>query len=462
MRTYVLTHLSDAVLLHELTTLVAEERATTAVVLAHIAEVDFRRLYLPAGFKSMHAYCVGKLHLSEDAAAKRIQVARKARELPALFGALAEGRVHLTGLGLLVPHLTAGNADTLLAEAVDRTKLEIEEMLARRFPGNECMELVEVYPAPWPTEHAPAHVASARASGPAKFGEHAPAHVPAPAPVPPSQVKPLATDRYTLQLTLSKEAYDQLRYAQSLLGHQVPSGDLASVIGLALGGLVDRLERRKFAKATKPRSGSRRPSLDPRHIPAEVKRAVWERDQGRCTFVGDQGQRCGARERIEFDHVEPVARGGSASVEGMRLRCSGHNQLEAERMFGAKFMQVKRETARRVRAARVARAAENAGPQPLAGVDSHMRSGEAAKSAHAEALARASQQRSRDLVACLRELRFGVAETRRAVEFCARQPEATLEEQVRAALAFLCPRPRGLGAPGSGAEHPHGSACVLA
>jgi len=73
---------------------------------------------------------------------------------------------------------------------------------------------------------------------------------------------------------------------------------------------------------------------------------VWERDQGRCSFVGTGGRRCDARRFLEFDHVEPVARGGRATIDGMRLRCRAHNQYEAERAFGVDFMRAKREEAR--------------------------------------------------------------------------------------------------------------------
>ena len=88
MRDYALAHLSDAVLLRDLAALVVRDRVTTSTLLAHIAEVDARRLYVPAGYPSMHAYCVEELRLSEDAAYKRIQAARAARQFPALFAAL--------------------------------------------------------------------------------------------------------------------------------------------------------------------------------------------------------------------------------------------------------------------------------------------------------------------------------------------------------------------------------------
>ncbi|MBI5709217.1 MAG: hypothetical protein HZC42_02790 [Candidatus Eisenbacteria bacterium] len=85
MSRYSLSHLPDPVLLRELATLVARDRATTAALLARLAEVDARRLYAPAGHPSMFSYCVHELRLSEDAAYKRIQAARLARRFPVLF-----------------------------------------------------------------------------------------------------------------------------------------------------------------------------------------------------------------------------------------------------------------------------------------------------------------------------------------------------------------------------------------
>jgi hypothetical protein len=120
---------------------------TTAALLAHLAEVDARKLYLPAAYPSMFDYCVHELHLSEDAAYKRIQAARIARQFPALFEALADGQLHLSGVCLLAPYLTRENADLLLAAAAHRTKAEIESLLAQRFPRSETMELVQALPA---------------------------------------------------------------------------------------------------------------------------------------------------------------------------------------------------------------------------------------------------------------------------------------------------------------------------
>ena len=77
MKNYSLTHLSDESLRRELSAAAATENEATANLLAHIAEFDFRKLYLPASFPSMLDYCIRELHLSEEAAKKRIRDARR-------------------------------------------------------------------------------------------------------------------------------------------------------------------------------------------------------------------------------------------------------------------------------------------------------------------------------------------------------------------------------------------------
>ena len=366
MRVYSLTHLSDAALLRDLAALIAHDRVTTAAVLAHIAEVDARRLYAPAGYPSMHAYCVGELRLSEDAASKRIQAARTARQFPALFAAVSEGRLHLAAVCLLAPHLTSENVERLVDVATHRRKAEIEELLARLFPRPGLPAMLRTIPAlvpPAPSEHAPGHVEESPGDGVA------------------------SAERYFLKLTIGKSTREKLRYAQALLSHAVPSGDVAQVLDRALDALIVNLERRRLGAGSRQRStpelqgSSLRggvsspcgrttrlcPTVRSRYVPAAVRRAVWERDQGQCTFVSAAGHRCESRRFLEFDHIDPVARGGRATVEGMRLRCRVHNQYEAERTFGTGFMSSKRNEARfaaagartRVAAEGRARAARN-------------------------------------------------------------------------------------------------------
>ncbi len=120
-----LTCIPDHDLLSSLATLVTRDRTTTAEMLEHIAEVDARKLYLPAAYPTMYRYCLGELHMSEDEAARRIRAARAARDFPLIFEMLADGRLHLTAVVVLAPVLDPANSAELLTAAVHKTKAEI-------------------------------------------------------------------------------------------------------------------------------------------------------------------------------------------------------------------------------------------------------------------------------------------------------------------------------------------------
>lgn len=157
---------------------------------------------------------------------------------------------------------------------------------------------------------------------------------------------PLAPRRFALQVTIDQDTHDKLCRLQDLLGPQIPSGDVAQVLERAFDALLEKLTKAKFAATGRPRQSSPPPSNRPRYVPAAIRRQVWERDGGRCTFMSDAGQRCPARKFLEYDHVEEVARGGGATAGNLRLRCRAHNQYAAERTFGLEFMRAKREAAR--------------------------------------------------------------------------------------------------------------------
>ena len=119
-----------------------------------------------------------------------------------------------------------------------------------------------------------------------------------------------------------------------MLRHQIPNGGIAEVIDRALTALLAELARQRFAATESPRPG--KPAAPrSRHIPAAVKRAVWVRDLGRCTFVAENGKRCTATGSLEFHHVQPYATGGEATVSNVVLMCRCHNQHEGALAFPA-------------------------------------------------------------------------------------------------------------------------------
>jgi len=58
-----------------------------------------------------------------------------------------------------------------------------------------------------------------------------------------------------------------------------------------------------------------------RGISAPVRRFVWRRDSGQCTFFADDGRRCPERHRLEFHHDEAYGLGGDRSASNVRLLC---------------------------------------------------------------------------------------------------------------------------------------------
>jgi len=336
------SHLGNDELTAELSRLARCEREATAALIVHLAEFDARRLFEGAGFSSLFRYCRKVLHLSEDAVYNRIKTARAARRYPVIVNGLESGALSLTTVRLLAPRLTAENHQELLAAASGKGKQAVEDLLACRFPQPDVPARVrklssrlvtpalEVSPADGPTRNTCCVVSDgAPLAAPAAA---APLVLPAPA-ASRAVVRPLAPERYEIRFTASAEMREKLRVAQDLLGHAIPSGDIAQVFDRALTLLVADLSRKKFGATARPRR-SRGQSDESRNVPAEVKRLVSPRDQRRCAFVAPDGRRCDERRFLEFHHVVPYAAGGLPTAENIQLRCRAHNGYEADLFYG--------------------------------------------------------------------------------------------------------------------------------
>jgi hypothetical protein len=337
--------LSDDQLLSKVKTLAKGEQQATARLIAGLAEVQRRGLFLGQGYTSLFTYCTDALHLSEHAAYARIEAARVVQQFPVVLEQLANGELTLTVVGLLRPVLTPDNCERLLAEARHKRKHDVEKLVAATRPRVDVPAVVRKLPAPRTPDSAPAAACSVVASEapPVKPTERqAMTTTPRPAAPPCRPVMaPLAPDRYKIQFTASQNTYDKLQRARALLRHVIPNGDPAAVFDRALDVLLAQLERQKMAATQRSRSLPTRTSHS-RHIPAAVRREVWQRDGARCAFVGTAG-RCDERGFLELHHVVPFADGGEATAKNIELRCRAHNAYEAELHFGS-FL-VREETA---------------------------------------------------------------------------------------------------------------------
>ena len=187
---------------------------------------------------------------------------------------------------------------------------------------------------PAPTA-APA--ASAALIPPATATASHPEAVIAPPPsLRPAAVRPVvqatAPQRYRVQFTIGEETHARPRRVQALLRREIPDGDPGAIFDRALKLLEAQIEKTKLGAVVRPRrQGGIRPGTDKkeacksalssRHIPAEVKRAVSQRDGDQCAFVSGGGRRCTERTFLEFHHVQPYAHGGAATEANISLRC---------------------------------------------------------------------------------------------------------------------------------------------
>jgi hypothetical protein len=316
-----------------------DERVATVHLIALLIELDARRLYLGEGCSSLFTYCTQVLHLSEHAAYNRIETARAARRFPVIFELVESSAVTLTTARLLAPHLTDGNHRDLLERTRHKSKRDVELLIATLSPRPDVQSIVRKLATPAPEEKiTPAQLSTLGTVSQPTSSRRSPSVLPAPRAV---EVKPLTPERYKIQVTVSREAYDKLRRAQDLLRHSVPNGDLSIIIERTLDVLVAELERARTAMTQRPRA-PREVKAGSRHIPATVKRHVWQRDGGRCAFKGTQG-RCTETGFLEYHHVVPFASGGKTEPSNLELRCRAHNQYEAELWFGMAQPPVARE-----------------------------------------------------------------------------------------------------------------------
>src|SRR5262249_32674976 len=135
---------------------------------------------------------------------------------------------------------------------------------------------------------------------------------------------------------------------KSALSHVVPDGNLEALLRVCFQKTLELCAKRQRAARSTPVKEetpapkqvpvSSGPEPENRTISAEVRRVVWERDRGSCSFIGTNGKRCGSTHQLEFDHLKPFALGGEASAANLALRCRQHNQHSARAWFGDTYM----------------------------------------------------------------------------------------------------------------------------
>ena len=142
--------------------------------------------------------------------------------------------------------------------------------------------------------------------------------------------------RSRIAMTVGPEFLALLEEVKAAFSTSHPGASLETIFAECMKIALDVRARRRRAKADRPRAP--RPTTGPapgkNRATAAVKRAVWQRDQGRCAFTAPDGRRCASTHAVEFHHRVPRARGGPWTVDNIALFCRAHNDLAARHDFG--------------------------------------------------------------------------------------------------------------------------------
>src|SRR5229473_1642470 len=301
--------------------LVRSERHLVVQFVVELAGFAKRELYRELGYTSLFYYCVRQLGLSKSSAFRRSEVARLIARFPVIAEQLAEGRLSIRALVELREVLTEENHVEVLARAEGKSQEEAQLLAVEYRPKPVPRDVVRALPMP-PAPLAALSVVPAGTETP---------------PAPPEVVKPLTPDLRRLNVTVSADFMAELEQVRAALSHKCPDGDFEQVVREAFKLVLER-DRKRKALTDRPRAQSETPGENDRYVPAAVKRAVWERDQGRCTWPMGDGEVCGSTHRLEFDHDLEVALGGKPTIENIRLLCKSHNLMKAEQHLGRAVM----------------------------------------------------------------------------------------------------------------------------
>ncbi len=285
--------------------LVCAEKQNVAKLIAHIAEMSRRKVVLELGYKSTFDYCVERLHLSEGSVASRLHVANVSIRFPQLLVALAENRISLTVAGLLAPHLSAENVETLLSDCAGMSKRAVMEYLVRIDPKPVFEPSIRRrptgrLPAEPPREEKPQEEAtpSPEATPPREVTANKPQLSPSTLNI----LEPAQLDTYNFPFSADRSFKEKFERLAEVLGVENAQKHMAEILAQALDIALEKkdpkkkLERRK-AKQNRENVPKRKSRPDEvaengapdeaagsRYIPSEVIERVHARGNHQCEY----------------------------------------------------------------------------------------------------------------------------------------------------------------------------------
>jgi hypothetical protein len=342
----------------ELRHLVAKERGELIHFLRRLELFDREGGCARLAKGSLFEYLVKDHHMSEPTAWRRSNAVRLLREFPQLEAPIADGRIGLTVLGVLGQVMTSENVDELIRRGTHLTKRQAEELVVsirpRQVRADGIRKVPELSPAPASVPAEPSPSPAAELS-PVKVDPTPPLALVreergVPEERPPeraslsSAVRPVRAGAWTLQVTLDGARKEKVERLQALLSHRIPDGDVNALFDYMLDCTLEKAGKQRGAvrpeRTREPLEPLPRPRGERDPIPLEVRREVWERDGGRCTYVSPDGRRCESCWQLEFHHTGLAGNTGSTAKD-LTIRCKPHDVLDAVDVFGREHIEAR-------------------------------------------------------------------------------------------------------------------------
>ena len=333
--------ISNQELINQLKKLVKQEQDLTLNILPHLIEFERRELYRDLGYRSLYEYCTRELKYSESAAMRRIHAARAINKCPSAIDYLRSNRVNLSTLSIAWKYVTP----ELLNRISNKSKKEVDTIVAEFNPELYIKDRSK----PVVVERLVSHPGAAdqqdtntsckeiyRRSGGKLF-----ARVEKSTPIVEPEIVRQKVKMHEVRCFIDDDVMHQLERCKELLSGKYPMGLNYSELLKELA--AEWLERhdpvikseRRDARKQRSTKTPRPKDKQTRHIPVAIRDAIFKRDGGRCAFVGSNGKRCNSKWDLEIHHDStPFGRGGVHSVKNLKLLCSAHNKLEAEKEYG--------------------------------------------------------------------------------------------------------------------------------
>ncbi len=287
-------------LISEIRSLAKKEQGLTLQVIELIAQIDQKKLFYRLGFPSLYDFVTQDLGYEAASAMRRIQAARLLQDLPDMKEKIESKKLSLSVVSQAQSYFRKKD---LPAEQ----KREILKTLENKSSRQAELELVKLDPL----VQIPAKGKQRAISS--EFTEH--------------------------KFVLDAQTQRKLEELKLWMSHQNSELSTAKLIQILIDQEHKRNLKQKEPKQNKPPAKeppfeSKFPTSDAevgkqsRFISVQIKRTVWDRDQGCCQYRNPiNQQKCGSRYQVQFDHNVRFRDGGLSNEENLRLLCAQHNRL---------------------------------------------------------------------------------------------------------------------------------------